>query len=159
MDKLKICFVCNGNNSRSVMAEFIARNKWKDAVEVTSCGINASEGNEISYHTKKVLSELGISIEKKRRNRISQDYIQEHMFYFAMDDVVRNVLINEYKIPAVRIKILNPNIRDPKDCNLDIYRECRDMIQNSIWKINIQELEKRIQTCPFTAYTPEQSHP
>ena len=145
MDKLKVCFVCNGNNSRSVMAEFIARNEWKDAVEVISCGINASEGSKIAYHTQTVLSELGIGIGEKRRNRISQDHVQDHVFYFAMDDMVRNVLINEYKIPAERIEILNPDVRDPKDCDFDVYRECRDMIQDSIRKINLKELEGRIQ--------------
>ena len=69
MNKLNVCFVCNGNNSRSVIAEFIAKNKWKDTVEITSCGINANEGSEISYHTQRVLAELGISIGEKRRTK------------------------------------------------------------------------------------------
>lgn len=144
MDKLKVCFVCNGNNSRSVMAEFLAGKEWKDAAEVTSCGINASEGSEIGHHTQTVLAELGIGIGEKRRNRISQDYVQDHMFYFAMDDVVKNILLNEYKIPAERIEILNPDVRDPRDCDLEVYRECRDMILDSIRKVNVKELEKRV---------------
>lgn len=145
MDQFIVCFVCNGNNSRSIMAEFIARNEWKGTVEVISCGINASEGSEIASHTQMVLAELGISIGKKRRNRISQDHVRNYVFYFAMDDVVRNVLINEYKIPAERIEILHPDIRDPKGCDLDVYRECRDLIRNSIRKINVKELEERIE--------------
>ncbi len=51
---------------------------------------------------------MGIGIGEKRRNRISQDYVQDRMFYFAMDDVVKNILLNECKIPAERIEILNP---------------------------------------------------
>ncbi len=136
----KICFVCNGNNSRSVMAEYIARNLWKQKMDVSSCGINANTSAKISQNTKMVLSEIGIEIPSRKRQKISEKFIHPDFFYFAMDNTIMENLVINYNIPVDRIKVLDPRIIDPKDCPLDVYRECRNTIESAIKKIDLNQL-------------------
>lgn len=136
----KICFVCNGNNSRSIMAESIARSIWKNKIEVCSCGINANEASEVGQNTQTVLEEIGIRITGRNRRRISKEFLRNDCFYFAMDKAILKKLLTEYDIPTDRVCILDPKIMDPKDCPIEVYRECRNTIELAIKNIDIDKL-------------------
>ena len=136
----KICFVCNGNNSRSIMAESIARSIWKDKIEVCSFGINANEAADVGQNTQTVLEEIDIQISGKKRCRISEELIRNDCFYFAMDNSIMEKLITEYDVPTDRVCILDPKIRDPKDCSIEIYRKCRNTIESAIRAIDIDKI-------------------
>lgn len=133
----KVCFVCNGNNSRSVMAELIARSIWKNRIEVISCGINAAEGKSIASNTQFALSEIGIEIGNKVRNRISNEHLGDDIFYFAMDEKVMDVLIKEYSVNKDNIRLFNSELMDPKDCEIEVYQKCRDLILQTIKNIDL----------------------
>lgn len=70
------------------------------------------------------------------RNRISENHLGKDIFYFAMDEKIKSVLINEYSVDQNNVRILNPDVMDPKDCPLDTYRQCRDLILASIEEID-----------------------
>lgn len=135
----KICFVCNGNNSRSIMAEYIARHIWKDNVEVCSCGVNADSTKYVCSNTQIVLREIGIDITERKRCRISNQFIGNEYYYFALDDIVMEKLINEYGIRRGQVSILGAKICDPKGCEIEVYRECRDEIENAVKKIDLKK--------------------
>lgn len=140
MDCKKICFVCNGNNSRSIMAEYIARHTWKDKIEVCSCGIHADNTKEVSSNTRSVLEEIGIEIAGRKRRKISQELLGNEYYYFALDNIIMEKLITEYGIPSDRVSLLDPRITDPKDCLIEGYRECRNIIEQAIKNINLNEI-------------------
>lgn len=136
----KICFVCNGNNSRSIMAEYIARNLWKDRVEVCSCGINADNTAEVAQNTKAALEEIGIIIGDRKRQKISEQFMGEEYYYFALDSTIMEKLITDYSISPNRVRILDERIMDPRGCSMEVYRECRNVIELSIKEIALEKL-------------------
>lgn len=136
----KICFVCNGNNSRSIMAEYIARHTWKDNIEVYSCGINADNTKYVCNNTQTVLQEIGIDLTGRKRCRISNKFMGDEYYYFALDNMVMEKLINEYGICQGRVSILGSGIRDPRGCEIEIYRECRNEIENAINRIDLKNI-------------------
>lgn len=140
MEIKKICFVCNGNNSRSIMAESIARHLWKDRVEVCSCGINADDTKEVGLNTQIVLEEIGIRIAGKKRCKLSKELLGSEYYYFAMDNVIREKLMIEYGISYDRVSVLDTKIIDPKDCPMEIYRECRNTIEGAIGDIELDKI-------------------
>ncbi|MBR3823883.1 MAG: methyltransferase domain-containing protein [Lachnospiraceae bacterium] len=142
----KICFVCNGNNSRSIMAEYIARDLWKDSVEVCSCGIHADNTAEVAQNTKNALEEIGINIGSRKRQRISEEFIGEEYYYFALDSGIKDRLITDYGVSPDRVRILDERIMDPKGCSMEVYRECRNIIEHAIKEI---ELEKIVSPMPM----------
>lgn len=128
----KICFVCNGNNSRSIMAEYIARRIWGDKIEVCSCGINADDTQEVGQNTQIVLKEMGIEIAGRMRHKISKELFGSEHYFFALDHTIMDTLITEYLVPSDRVSILDSTIMDPKGCSIEVYRECRNTIENAI---------------------------
>lgn len=146
MEIRKICFVCNGNNSRSIMAEYIARDLWKDEVAVCSCGINADYKAEVAQNTKDALEEIGIKIGGRKRQRISEEFMGEEYFYFALDHTIMEKLIADYGVSSDRVRVLDEKIMDPKGCPMEVYRECRNIIVHAIKEI---ELEKKVSQVPL----------
>lgn len=136
----KICFVCNGNNSRSIIAEYIARDLWMDSVEVCSCGIHADDTAEVAQNTKDALEEIGINIGSRKRQRISEEFIGEEYYYFALDHTIMEKLMTGYDISPDRIRLLNERIMDPKGCSMEVYRECRNIIEHAIKEIELEKL-------------------
>lgn len=148
MEMRKICFVCNGNNSRSILAEYIARNLWKDRMEVCSCGIQANETAEVGQNTQMVLKEIGIEIAGRKRQKMGEAFMGEGYFYFALDNRVKETLISDYGINEDRVKILDSRIMDPKGCSPEVYRECRDVIEQVIKAIELETFKSQVLPAP-----------
>ncbi len=140
MNIKKICFVCNGNNSRSIMAEYIARRSWGDKVEVCSCGINADDSMKVGQNTQTVLSEIGIDIADRKRCKLSEEFLKSDYYYFALDNTILETLITKYGVSADRVRLLDDRIIDPKDCSIEVYRECRDTIEQAIKALVPEEI-------------------
>ena len=140
----KICFVCNGNNSRSVMAEYIARNLWQDRVEVCSCGIHADDTAEVAQNTKDALEEIGIKIDGRKRRKISEEFMGEEYYYFALDHTIMEKLIADYGISSDRVRILDERIMDPKGCSMEVYRECRIIIEHAVKEIALEKIVNQV---------------
>lgn len=140
MNIKKICFVCNGNNSRSIMAEYIARKVWQDKVEVCSCGINADDTQEVGQNTQAVLEEIDIKIAGRKRCKISKELIGDEYYYFALDNTIMEKLVKEYGISSDKVRILDARIFDPKGCTREIYRECRNIIEFAIGAVDIDKI-------------------
>ena len=140
MEVKKICFVCNGNNSRSIMAEYIARNIWQDRIKVCSYGINADDTQEVGQNTRAVLAEIGIEIAGRKRCKISEAYFGDEYFYFAVEYSIQEKLIAEYGISSDKVQVLGNGIFDPKGCTPEVYRECRNTIAQAIKAIVLDEI-------------------
>lgn len=137
---MKICFVCNGNNSRSQIAEELARKLWGDRIFVMSCGVNAADNAMVGENTVAVLQEVGIDIKGKMRQRISRRYVGADICYIAMDSIIQEQLTNLYGIEKDRVSVLGNGIADPKGCGIEVYRECRANIEKHLLELNIAEV-------------------
>lgn len=128
---MEICFVCIGNASRSPMAEAIARRElekmgiqWK----VYSRGINAVEGESVSRRAESVCNEIGLTLKGMKRRQLNSEIIDENTIFAAMEPEHIIKLRELYGISEDRIYLLGNGIADPRDCDLDIYRLCRDKL-------------------------------
>ena len=79
---MKIMFICTGNICRSAMAEWLLKEKAKEAgrkdIEVYSCGVYAEDGDVSTYEAKKVMQdEYGIDMSKHRATNIRNSKIKK----------------------------------------------------------------------------------
>ena len=115
----KICFVCLGNICRSVMAEFIMKDKVNklgisDKFLITSRGTSyEEEGRDMYPPAKEMLDEKGISYTKHRAKRIEKDDYDKYDMFICMDDSnVRNLSYIFDDMSKVS-KLLDRDIADP----------------------------------------------
>lgn len=147
---MKIIFVCTGNTCRSPMAEYLMREyckKYNLEIEVESRGLACSNGRPISDNSLAALKEIGIDArEHKSKSFIIRDLFDADLI-ITMTQRHKNALI-EYFNAGENVKTFAEatgvgDINDPYGCDLNCYRNCRDMIEKGI-KILVNELLKRI---------------
>lgn len=147
---MKIIFVCTGNTCRSPMAEYLMREyckKYKLDVEVESRGLACSNGRPISDNSFAALKEIGIDAsEHKSKSFIIRDLFDADLIV-AMTEGHKNVLINNFNA-GESVKTFDEvtgvgNINDPYGCDLNCYRNCRDIIEKGV-NILANELAKHI---------------
>lgn len=147
---MKIIFVCTGNTCRSPMAEYLMREyckKYNLEIEVESRGLACSNGRPISDNSLAALKEIGIDArEHKSKSFIIRDLFDADLI-ITMTQRHKNALI-EYFNAGENVKTFEEatgvgDINDPYGCDLNCYRNCRDMIEKGI-KILVNELLKRI---------------
>jgi protein-tyrosine-phosphatase len=132
---MEICFLCTGNASRSPMAEVIAKRElgklglnWI----VYSRGTRAIEGEPISRRAEFVCSEIGLNISGKRRKRLDNDIVNRNMIFVVMESQHITELTELFGISEDRIYMLGNGIPDPCNCDIEVYRSCRDKIAAEI---------------------------
>ena len=81
----RILFVCHGNICRSVMAEYILKNKCKDIYCESRATTSEEEGNDIYYLAKRCLDRHGIKYNRHFARRISQDDYDNFDEIYVMD--------------------------------------------------------------------------
>lgn len=75
--KIKVLFVCSGNTCRSPMAEhlfksFLRKKRKLSGFEVSSAGVFALEGQEMSKNAQKALLDFGISAPLHRSKQFNE---------------------------------------------------------------------------------------
>lgn len=128
---MEICFVCTGNASRSPMAEIIAKNeldKLRINWIVYSRDTKAAEGEPVSRRAQLVCGEIGLDISAKKRRRLADDDIRGNTIFVVMEPGHIVELKESFGVSEDRIYMLGNGIPDPRDCDIEIYRSCRDKI-------------------------------
>lgn len=110
----KILFVCHGNICRSVMAEFILKNRTKDIYCESRATSNEEIGNDIYPPAKKCLDKHGIKYDRHHAKRITQDDYDNFDEIYIMD--YNNLCNIKYCVEDKdnKIKMLcNEEVEDP----------------------------------------------
>ena len=107
----KILFVCHGNICRSVMAEYILKNKNKEIYCESAATSNEEIGNDIYPPAKRCLDSHNIKYDRHHARRVTLDD------YYKFDEI--------YVMDSYNLKNIN-RILDDKDgkikklCSYDI---------------------------------------
>lgn len=144
---IKILFICHGNICRSVMAEYIAKNMFKNGAIIASRATSYEEiGNDIYPPIKRVLNANNIPFAHHEATHLKKNDCDYFDLLLCMDDY--NVIntkkiagINNYnKIHKLKEYInSNEDISDPwytRDFN-KCYKEINECIINLYNSLNI----------------------
>lgn len=106
--------MCHGNICRSVMAEFILKNRTKDIYCESRATSNEEIGNDIYPPAKKCLDKHGIKYDRHHAKRITQDDYDNFDEIYIMD--YNNLCNIKYCVEDKdnKIKMLcNEEVEDP----------------------------------------------
>lgn len=146
---MHILFVCTGNTCRSPMAEGILRDmaEKKDLdIEVSSAGIFAHDGGDISLNAIGVMEEIGIDISDYRSKTIDEELLEKADIVLTMGH--SHKLFIEEKYEDYRDKVFTlldyvygfkSDIVDPYGGDLEIYKQTRDEIYQAIREMKFEE--------------------
>jgi arsenate reductase len=123
MEKKKIVFICVENARRSQMAQGFAEALGQGELEVYGAGSRPS--SSIDPLVIQVMKEKGIDLSSKRPKSLTELPPMEMDYLITMGC--------EETCPAIPSKkIIEWNIPDPKGKSIDVFRNVRDMIENSV---------------------------
>ncbi len=132
-DKKYIAFVCTGNTCRSPMAEAIfnkfANEKGLDTV-AESFGIATATGIPVSANSVEALREIGISLSGKTSTAVNDVDLNKYEKFYCMSQSHSKMLQDFFGILPEKIKVFN--VSDPYGGDINVYRQCRDEIYNSV---------------------------
>ena len=110
----RILFVCHGNICRSVMAEYILKNKRKDIYCESRATSSEEEGNDIYYLAKRCLDRHGIKYNRHFARRISQEDYDNFDEIYVMDKYNMSNILRIIDDKDNKIKMLDDiDIEDP----------------------------------------------
>jgi len=139
-----VLFVCTGNVCRSPMAEGLLRNalKGSNRIRVVSAGVGAIDGQAPSSHAVQALLELGIDISRQRSRMLTGELVGLADYIFGMThghvDAInllypqaadKTFLLREFD---ETLDVFEKDISDPIGGSYEVYRECRDQIEQGI---------------------------
>ena len=139
-----ILFVCTGNICRSPMAEGLFRHatKGRSDVKVISAGVGAVDGLPPSENAVRALKEIGIDISHQRSRMLSAEAVMKADYIFGMTHSHVDAVMLLYPQAAEKTFLLREfddtldsfenDISDPIGGSLDVYRNCRDQIEQGI---------------------------
>ena len=105
---------------------------WSDP-SVLSYSRAFSTSMPISEKSVEVCKEIDVDISALRSTYISDADIEKYEKFYCMSRSHAEVLAYEYGVPLSKIVILG--VFDPYGGSLEIYRQCRDEIYNSVKEI------------------------
>lgn len=133
---MKILFMCTGNVRRSPMAEAMFReivrnSKYEGEIMCQSAGITPVQGEIVSANAAEVMKEIGIDISEHKARKFTKEELNVWDAFFVMSDTHAYIMAQS-GIPQGKIYTVQPNIDDPRDCDLYEYRLCRDKIMREV---------------------------
>ena len=131
---MKILFVCTGNTCRSPMAEGIFKKltQGDESISCSSAGMSFCDGDAVSENAVIVCKEIGVDISGHRSKAICRDDVNEYDVFAVMTENRAMTLVSA-GVPKERIYIMG--ISDPFGGSVEVYRKCRDEIQQSCEKL------------------------
>lgn len=151
-----ILFICTGNVCRSPMAEGLFRDalgEHKDTFTILSAGMDAMDGLPPSLNAVEATKEVGVDITRQKSSQITREMVDQADYIFGM--TWNHVMAITHFFPEAAPKTFlvrhfdtnvgpdKKEIADPIGGPLEVYRLCRDQINQGIHSI-IKELDKTI---------------
>lgn len=142
-----ILFVCTGNVCRSPMAEGLFRHlvRGRGDYTVLSAGVGAVNGQPPSLHAIQALKDLGMDISRQRSRTLTADLVARADYIFGMTHGHVNTIALLYPQAAEKtfllrefddtLEVYEKDISDPIGEGLEVYRNCRDQIEQGIQSI------------------------
>lgn len=141
---LKLLFICTGNTCRSPMAEGLAREMFGDLAQISSAGMAAWEGEEVSAHALETLKEQNVDLTNHRARRITEELIADADWVITMTLAQEEGLKHLFPQYAPKTRCLGhwgdhkKDIRDPWMGSLDIYRQTAKEIRELLSVLKTQ---------------------
>lgn len=130
---MKVIFVCTGNTCRSPLAEGLFKDKLQklniDGVEVTSAGLAAFAGDEVSVNSVNAAQNYGVDISAHRARTLSP-YELEDSLIFCLGASHYNALAPF--VDKDRLFIMGKGISDPYGGPQEIYDRCAEEISQAL---------------------------
>lgn len=140
-----IVFVCTANVCRSPMAEKLfvdafEKSKSKKNVKVFSAGISAMDGDQASENSIDACEEIGLDLKDHRSAALTRATAENASAIFCMTESHRALLQMYFDLPETTQVFLmrefmegeNKELPDPYGQNIDVYRNCRENMKESI---------------------------
>ncbi len=130
---MNIIFVCTGNTCRSPLAEGLMKKKlnasgFKD-IEVTSAGLAACTGDEVSANSVEAAKKYGVDISAHRARALNPYMFEDGIFFCMSPSHVAALL--PY-IPKDRVFLLGNGIADPFMYSQEVYDRCTEQINSCL---------------------------
>ncbi len=142
-----ILFICTGNVCRSPMAEGLFRHLTRERgeYEILSAGVGAIDGQRPSPFAIQALQELGIDLSAQRSQALTAELVQRADYVFGMTQGHVDTVALLYPKAGEKTFLLREfddtlqgyekDIPDPIGEGLEVYRECRDKIEQGLQSV------------------------
>lgn len=130
---MNIVFVCTGNTCRSPMAQALAiQQAQKQGLDchIISAGLAAYRDAGASENAIEAMREIGVDISGHRSQPLTPSIIRQADIIVPMTDQHRQ-LLTAMGVPAEKLRSIG-EIPDPYGGDLDVYRQCRDTLQQAV---------------------------
>ncbi len=126
----KIMFICSGNTCRSPLAEglfkkYLNENNITD-IEVSSAGVGAFPGDEVSINSILVAGNRGVDISSHRARNLNPEHLVSTDLFFCMSDSHKHYLSRH----CDEEKNVVLNVPDPYGRPIEVYEECAKQLEN-----------------------------
>ena len=167
---MNILFVCSGNICRSPIAAALVRHKVASLIaatpgadiQVKSAGTSADPGQPMALAMELILQERGID-STHQSQRLDWALLDWADLVLTMTQTQKILLRSQVPQIAAKLATLNeysgnplqPDIEDPRGCDLASYRQCANQIETAC-----DHLLNKLQTAqqPFTHDLPTHPH-
>ncbi|HEX5732692.1 MAG TPA: hypothetical protein VF131_07650 [Blastocatellia bacterium] len=145
-------FVCNGNTSRSPMAQAICTHEIarrlgvsveelsSQNVRVISAGLTASPGSPMKVQAQSALQQLRFGSNPHNSQSLTADIVEQAERIFCMTGSQRQGVIADFSAPPEKVFLLDPegDIEEPSEADPDAFLKCA----NRIWRLVSERLNE-----------------